>query len=426
MPTPTIDKLRIYYPSKYLTADGDDLTQFAVDSADKRNIVCSALTQADDYFAGALGWFDGNTITPELRGIFFHIKQSVQSGNTLTLSRDLPIAPQAGDTFRLVIGGLYRSSQETFGMKLGGVLPELEPVACVNITDVTIKKASNTLGEGDLHISYDHTLQQLYIKIDDGNYGVGLDVSSSSTDAIIFTEGDTGYIQVDVDSAQLPASDAEDIFTLVYPQAVFTPDFEGYETANGAGGKVRYRLEVIKNTDPADIMVDLSVYTARPTGSSTTISTGGIDTSAGYIDVADASDWPVRSFWIKNLSANSGAGDCRYVKYRSGNRLYLEAAGFGLRGYSAVSWSVGDTVEPMADIDIGLQEPDSNNQFADIPDEITAPAGVTFTDISSKQAALYIGDLEAGKIYGIWRRETILNNHRARKEVIGDTIYTWS
>ena len=80
----------------------------------------------------------------------------------------------------------------------------------------------------------------------------------------------------------------------------------------------------------------------------------------------------------------------------------------------------------MADIDIGLEAPDGDDKFSNIADETNAPAGVTFKDVCTKQSALYIGDLNAGQIYGIWRRETILDNHRARKAVIGDTIYTWS
>ena len=425
MPTPTADKLRIYYPSKYLTADGDELTQFTVTSAGLREVTCSALTQAGDFFNGAVGWFDGDTITPELAGIFFHVRDFDQTSNALSLSRDLPVTPQTGDTFRLVIGGLFRSSTETFGLKVGGVLPELSPVECTNITGVTIKKASGKLGEGDLIISYDGTLGELYIKMDNNPYGIGLDVSNDLVDAIVFAEDQQGYIQIDVTAADLPATNATELFTLVYPKAVFTPDYEGYETAKDCGGKIRYRLEVVKNTDSTDTMVDLSVFTAVPDGSPTTLvsSTG---TDEGFIDLADASDWPTRSFWIKNTTVNGGIGDCRYVKYRSGHRLYFESAGTGLRDYIATNWSVGDNVEVMGDIDIALQAPDESGLFDNPASETDPPVDLDFYDVTRSTNALYIGDLWAGQTFGVWRRETILDNHRARPDVTGDCIYFWS
>ena len=250
MPTPTAEKLKIYFPGKYLTTDGDNLNPFTANSGDKREIVCNALTQADGYFDGALGWFDGDTLTPELGGIFFHVREFTHSTGTLLLSRDLPMIPQDGDTFRLVIGGKVRSSQETFGMKVGGVLPELSPVECVNITGVTIKKAAGRLGEGDLTITYNSSMQELFIKMDSFPNGTGLDVSSDLTDIPVYAEDDQGYILVDVDSANLPLDDKTDLFTLVYAKAAFTPDYEGYETAQDSGGKIRYFMDILGDGNP--------------------------------------------------------------------------------------------------------------------------------------------------------------------------------
>ncbi len=48
MATPTADKLQTYFPSRYLSADGEALTQYSVDSADARAISDADLTQADD------------------------------------------------------------------------------------------------------------------------------------------------------------------------------------------------------------------------------------------------------------------------------------------------------------------------------------------------------------------------------------------
>ena len=422
MATPTADKLQTYCPSRYLAADGQALTQYSVDSADARTITDAGLTEADSYWDGAIGFFDADTATADLRACFFHVKEFDEATDTLTLSRDLPAVPQAGDTFRLILGGKFRSSQECFGPAVGGQIPELGPVACTNVTGVTIAKASGLLGEGNIYVSYDATLDELYLRRDGEENGVGLDVSADLTDAIVFAQDAQGHLRVSVTAASLPVGNASDIFTLTCPKAVFTPDFEGYETAEGTGGKVRYRLEVLRNEDAVDTMVDLQVHSGKPTGAPTTItSSQSLTTDSGEFDVADVTDWPTRSFWVKNITRN----DCRYINYRSGTTLYAAAAGSGLRGYTAVNWEQADNVAVMSDVDIGVEAPVAG-QFADPAGETTPPAGVTFAEHPSVNDAIYIGDLTSGQMIGVWRRETIMDNHRARKLIRCDTICLWS
>jgi len=347
MGTPTADKLRVYFPSKYLSADGDPLTQFTADNGSLNTIIDAALIEADGYWDGAIGWFDGNTLTPELQGKFFHVKNFDDASDTLTLSRDLPGVPVAGDTFRLVLGGNWRSSQETFGMALGGVLPELSAVTGTNITGLTIKKASAKLGEGVLSVFYENATEEMFIKMDAQNFGIGLDVSADVTDGVIYAEDGQSWIQVDVVAASLPVGDQTDTFTMSYPETTLTPDYEGYETNNGIGGKTRYRLEAIKNADLSDTMVDLSVYISKPFGAPGTINTGeSLGLTDDSIDVTDPSTWPTKGFWIKNTTVNAGAGDCRYVKYRSGDTLYALGVDWATLGFAngSVQINQGDAI----------------------------------------------------------------------------------
>ncbi|NIA06068.1 MAG: hypothetical protein GWP14_00265, partial [Actinobacteria bacterium] len=353
---------------------------------------------------------------------FFHIDQFDDVTDTLTLSRDLPAVPQAGDTFRPIIGGNFRSAQECFGLAVGGQIPELEAVACTNVTGVTVTKASGLLGEGNIYVSYDVTLDELYLRRDGEQNGVGLDVSADLTDAIVFAQDAQAYFRINVIAASLPVGNTSDIFTLTCPEAVFTPDFEGYETAEGTGGKIRYRLEVLRNEDTVDTMVDLQVYSGKPTGGPTTItSSQSLTTDAGQFSVADATDWPARSFWVKNTTRT----DCRYINYRSGTTFYAAAADSGLRGYTAVNWEQSDNVQVMSDVDIAVEVPTAG-QFADPDGEITPPVGVSFAEHASVNDSIYIGDLATGEMIGVWRRETIVDNHRARKLIRCDTICLWS
>jgi len=333
MGTPTADKLRWFYPSKYLASDGGTITQQTVDSGTVNTIVDAALTESDDYWRGAIGWFDGDTTTVALRGQRFYVKTFTASTDTILLSQNLPATPVAGDTYRLVIGGNYRGDIELFGLSLNGSLPELISTTGANITGLTITKASPNLDIGTMTVLYDSTAEVLSIKIDAGDYGEGLDVSGDVTDGIILDSDVEGWIQVDVVSASLPVSNQTDAFIVAKPERTLTPDLWGYEA-----NSTRYRLVVVKNTDAADSMVGLEAYTEKPAGTATTISSGGLTTAEGSFVSTDASDWVSRGFWVKNTTVNGGGGDCRYIKYRSGNSFYSQAV-----DWATLSFDAGDT-----------------------------------------------------------------------------------
>lgn len=504
MGTPTPDALRGYFASKYLASDGGTITQQTADAGGSATtIVDAALTQADDYWNGAVGWFDGATTTTALQGQFFHVRDFDAATDTLTLAQSLPAAPAAGDAYYLVLGGNYRGNIELFGLTLDGDQPEEVSVTGTNVTGLTITKAAATLDLGTLSVFYDQSADELFIKVGADAYGVALDVSSDVSAGIVYDDTGNGWIQVNVTNASLPGSDQTDTFALAKPKRTFVPDFEGYETGS-TGGHSRYRLEVVKNTDGADTMVDLSAWLETPSGTDTTVAAGeSLGTGEGSFAATDAGDWPTQGFWVRNTTANAGAGDCRYVKYRSGNTLYClavdwgtlafdagsteivagdtitdatsgataivdqivvssgtwggsDAAGtmilkdvsgtfgdnnniqvsaatcavadgasaLGYRGYAATTWSAADAIEVMPDVDIGLDAP-SSSQFESPASIYTAPSGVSFSSPGSEEDALLIGDLAAGGLYGVWRREVILDQARARNDLDVSVNYTW-
>ncbi|MFZ5980958.1 MAG: hypothetical protein ACOYVF_10045, partial [Candidatus Zixiibacteriota bacterium] len=385
-----------------------------------RTIVDSALTEVDDYWNGAIGWFEGDTTTAALRGIFFHVQDFDATSDTLTLFRPLPAAPAAGDTYRLVLGGNYRGDIETFFMTAGGVQPELIAVTGTNITGLTIKKIATDAGT--MTLWYDQSEDLLYMKMDYSNYGVGLDVSGDVTDGIIYDDTENSWVQVDVTSGSLPGSDQTDAFTIAYPSQTYTPDYEAPETY---AGKTRYRLLVIKNTDGADTMVDLECWSnVYDGGHVDTIAAGeSLTTAAGSFALDDGSDFPAKSFWVYNATQD----DCRYVTHRIGNTLYCAACGAGLRGYTGTSWTAADSISIMPNIDLALDAP-STDQFENPASETTAPSGLTFGTYAyaTNFSTLSIGDLAAGAIYGIWQREVIMESHRAETNLEASISFEWS
>ena len=420
MATPNSSKGRFYFPLKTLGSDGAALTEVTSTAAGTtKTVIASSLTQADAFWEGAIGWFDNDTTTTALRGIFFHVKSFVASSDTLTLAAGLPAAPANGDTFRLVLGGNYRSDTEGYFMTLDGDSPELTSVTGTNITGLTITKAAAKLGTGTLSVFYDQTADTLQIKMDSGIYGALLDVSGDVTDGIVFLEDDQGYIQVDVTNASLPGSSQTDTFTVAYPSQTFVPNYQGYETTTG---KTRYRLCVFRNEDSVDAMTDPEVWCGVQGGDATTVDTGEtIGITAGSADLADASTHPSGNYWLYN----SDDDDLRYISARTGNTVsWLDATG-GLRGLTATSWSAGANVEVYPDFDMGLDAP-STDQFENPVDETTAPSGVTFSAPSTVDSALSLGaTLAASGIYGIWYRETIMPNHKPGTNMVFDLHARW-
>ena len=290
MGTPTNDKLRTYLAGRYLTADDDALTSFEADAGGSTTtIVDAALTEANGYWDGAFGWFLGDTTTVALRGQEFHVKTFTAADDTLLTAKTLPAAPAAGDTYKLVQGGKWRSAQESFGLTAGGIQPELVTSTLTNITGVTLKRVSPKIGTSGFTVFYDQSEDELFVKIAAEAYGVALDVSGDLTDAIVFGEDAQSYIQIDVTNGSLPGTDQTDIFTSAYASRLFIPDFEGYETTPGP--KIRHRLEVVKNEDASDPLIGLSVYVAPPAGTATTIAAAeSVALIAGTCELTAATD----------------------------------------------------------------------------------------------------------------------------------------
>ena len=410
MATPTSDAMKFYFASKYLSSDGDTITQNTADSGGTtKTIVDAALTEADDYWNGAVGWFDGNTTTTALRGVFFHVRDFEAASDTLTLAKALPAAPAAGDTYRLVLGGNFRGDTECYGMEADGDLPEQVTVTGTNITGLTIKYLSALLDEGTLSVQYDNAGDTLQIKMDSESYGATLDVSSDVNGGIIYGEDGEKYVVVDTVAASLPGSNQTDTFTTTYRKGTFVPDYEAYETSGGSN-KTRYRLAVLKNEDGADTMQDVTVWCDKPAGTDTTTTTTASITAGS-----------VTSYWLYNSTKD----DVRFILNRSGNVLSFADATGGLRGKTAQTWDISDVVEVYPDFDIGLDAP-STLQFENPTDEETAPGGVTFDAPATAAAGLSIGALANADIYGVWYRETIIDGARGRDTLIFHLNAQWS
>jgi hypothetical protein len=96
----------------------------------------------------------------------------------------------------------------------------------------------------------------------------------------------------------------------------------------------------------------------------------------------------------------------------------------GYRGLPSVSWSASQIVEPISDIDIGINQP-SAGFYKNPENENIAPEGVTFGLYPSQEECLITNSLLGGDSVGIWIRQTILDGTQARQSIEGDTSFSW-
>ncbi|HBT78599.1 MAG TPA: hypothetical protein DEB39_17140 [Planctomycetaceae bacterium] len=96
----------------------------------------------------------------------------------------------------------------------------------------------------------------------------------------------------------------------------------------------------------------------------------------------------------------------------------------GYRGFTATNWYANDKIEPTADIDIGINLPESG-LFKNPATENIAPDGVIFSHHTAQEEALILESLLAENSVGIWIRQTILDGTQARQDIDGSLSTSW-
>lgn len=355
---PTPDKLGLYYPSKDLTEPGMNLPERSVtDGSTAMSIRTGSIAQPTGYWDGALGFFYGPTTQAELKGVTFHVRKWVREDGCLYITSPLPVVPANTDKFKIFAGGKYASTQEVFGLIVGGKQPEADDtVSGTNITGVTIKKASGMLGEGTLSIQFNAATKGIAVKMDNGLYGPEEILSKNETIAV-YNSDYAGFVLLEVVFSALKTSGTHtDAYTLTIPKNVLIPNYEGYETNTGRLVE-RYHLLALRNKSEAsfDAMTALSLWTVKPehlTATATGNMSNNLYGQPGSVTMnTNVNDWPSRGFWVYNTNQSNQAA--YYVTYRNGQTLYLapRSDGFflfssgstGLQKGATIQWASGTT-----------------------------------------------------------------------------------
>jgi hypothetical protein len=390
-----ISELHFLYAHKKLGSSGATPATLTASAGTMRSAVCAALTEADDYWSGAIvKWLTGGNA-----GLFSAVKDFTASTDTLTFDEDLPYTVANTDTFMLFHGGKHATDQR---------VPGMTATTPINVTGFAISHAAMFNGEGTGVLKFRHNGgagQGLIWTPPGSTEGLEIDISAlaDGDSATIYGGGGSDsdrakWVEVSRTAAALPDADAQDDIGLLYPAGTFLPALIGDETFSGV---TIYRPVVLKNTSTGKIYA-LSAYcgTPRESAVATTIASGGgIGTAADTLTGVSLSNWGASGFVY-----NSAKNDLRYFFNRSGNTAEIQTPLGGIRGFSAVAWDDGDDIELYPWIDIGLDAPGAGSVFEDPASETTAPAGVVFTCPRNAADGLAIGDLAAGAVHCVWER----------------------
>ena len=304
-------RLQLYHPSSQATVDGEAVDQKIVtaDSSDDTSFAWADLSGVN--WAYALGWFDMDTLTPTLRGAFFSIRLATAS--LITINHPLPANPSTGDTFKLVQGLRFRTSQAIPFVYLNSYVPELTTVSLRQITGVTVKRVHSAV---DLYVRYDTESETLSLSADGVNWCSALVVGGGDV-----TDGDlqtvTGeWMLVDVDVSRLPSATTEErvmispLWGTLLPPVWVDSDNED---------SVLHHFAILKNdSGDSDDEENITVQSITEPGSAVieSLYTDGDST----IELDDVVGLPGRDFW---LYLNESEPDLRFVTRRAGNTCYL-------------------------------------------------------------------------------------------------------
>lgn len=184
--------------------------------------------------------------------------------------------------------------------------------------------------------------------------------------------------------------------------------FDDVNDSERAAGDDEYRGVVLKNESGSDIENLRSFLGELATSQTTDVAqlpaagAGTIETSANFNDADDEGYFQVRD-------SGGTLREIGYYSSRTSVELTVPATGRGLLGTTASAGAATDTVHFVPGLRIAKEAPSSqpSGSFQTIPNENTAPTGVTFDAPITDAGGIDTGELDAGFIGLIWMHRQV-------------------
>jgi len=122
---------------------------------------------------------------------------------------------------------------------------------------------------------------------------------------------------------------------------------------------------------------------------------------AGDISSVELTDNSLNNLWDDTSGDEGSVGDTEYRK------IFFKNGHGSLTAIGTTLWILTQTTSANDAISIGLDPAGAGTAGADIANESTSPAGVTFSAPSSKATGLVLGNITAGTRYAIWVKRVV-------------------
>lgn len=194
---------------------------------------------------------------------------------------------------------------------------------------------------------------------------------------------------------------------LVNITGVAVADFSGNCGAGNATISYANPAKTLSFTAPGDTAgspVDVSGGGTVELYSGTPDKYAVVTVTAASLPTADKTDTFALSRKTENLFNSVGSGEAQAGKTSYRALIVRNESAYTM--YGAVVWISSNTPFAFDEVSIGL-EAVSSGGVQTVADEQTSPAGITFSLAATEGAALSIGNLAAGGMYGIWIKRVV-------------------
>jgi len=319
-------QLQLYYTSFEVDSDGGPLPDKVVleDSANALDsFAWSDESSSTTDWTYALGFFDADTGTDRLLGVFFSVLEA--TSDLITLALELPVIPTGdspSDIFHLIQGIRFRSGTKVVRSQVNASHPEVAPVELTALTGVTVNQCVSSV---DLCLHYCPICRTLSVYVTGNTCENGSEAACVrwlvvGEDAILngHLETSTGeWLSVDVDPSLLPLSEVKE-HILVTPAYGVTLPIVWADTNNQ--NSVLHSFFVLRNDDEDSGDVDNYIRIKEITTVGTAVLSQEYTDGDTTIFLENVDGLPGRDFW---LFRNAGTTDVRYVTRRAGNTCYI-------------------------------------------------------------------------------------------------------
>lgn len=224
-------------------------------------------------------------------------------------------------------------------------------------------------------------------------------INNGETRVLFDDDNPNAWVRVTRDTADSLVGGATLEFTDIWNNVFSMLDAGESESASGGN---RYRGVMMQNAETFFEVSGIKVYVPYLNGPSTSSAAQLASSGSGTIQGTTNAfcGWSNRG-WCEVRSSGGTLKEIVYYSSRTDSTLTVPSLGRARLGTSATAGSASDLCYEVSPVRIAIEAPVSN-AIQTIPNESTAPTGVTWSTARTAGTGLSVGSLSPSNMYGLW------------------------